>query len=115
MKDTEPSPTNRRTFIKTTGAAAASGLDVPEDGYRGAYVTDWAAELPSDVDSFEWGKERALADQREVLGLLDIEFDSWFSERSMIDSGAVAGTLDDRRGILVHGDLLGSAKVVDGE
>ncbi|MEE2768258.1 MAG: arginine--tRNA ligase [Actinomycetota bacterium] len=77
--------------------AAASGLDVPEDGYRGAYVTDWAAELPSDVDSFEWGKERALADHREVLGLLDIEFDSWFSERSMIDSGAVAGTLDDLR------------------
>ena len=47
--------------------AAASGLAAPEDGYRGAYVTDWAAELPSDVDSFEWGKERALSDQREVL------------------------------------------------
>ena len=29
MKDTEYSPTNRRTFIKTTGAAAASGLAFP--------------------------------------------------------------------------------------
>ncbi|MGE4551000.1 MAG: twin-arginine translocation signal domain-containing protein, partial [Opitutales bacterium] len=29
MKDTEPSPTNRRTFIKTTGAAAATGLAFP--------------------------------------------------------------------------------------
>ena len=78
-------------------AARAAGTDVPEGGYRGRYIEDWAAEMPTDADPFEWGYQRALASQRAVLEALDIHFDSWFSERSMIASGAIDVTMADLR------------------
>ena len=76
-------------------AARAAGGDVPEGGYHGQYVVDWAAEMPADADPLEWGYARALAAHRSVLEALDIHFDEWFSERSMIASGAIDATLAD--------------------
>ena len=78
-------------------AARAAGGEVPEDGYHGQYIVDWAAEMPAGVDPLEWGYERALADHRSVLESMSIHFDSWFSERSMISSGAMDATLADLR------------------
>ncbi len=90
-------------------AARVAGLDVPEDGYHGQYIVDWAAEMaaetsdgvgdgPGDAaDPMEWGYTRALASHRSVLESLSIDFDSWFSERSMIASGAIDATLADLR------------------
>jgi len=78
-------------------AAVAGGTDIPEGGYHGHYIREWAAEMPEGADPLEWGYERALADQRRVLESLDIHFDSWFSERSMIDSGAVEEAMSDLR------------------
>ena len=78
-------------------AAAAAGRPVPEDGYRGRYIAEWAAGLPEGDDPTEFGYRRALADQREVLAAFGIEFDVWFSERSMIDNGAIEQTLADLR------------------
>ena len=85
-----------RRFAASLVARAAGGK-VPEDGYHGRYIVDWAAEMPADVDPLEWGYERALADHRSVLESLSIHFDSWFSERSMISSGAMDATLADLR------------------
>ena len=82
------------------GAFAASltarraGEPVPDGGYNGQYIIDWAAEMPADADPLEWGYERSLADQREVLGRLAIHFDVWSSERSLVASGAVDRVLD---------------------
>ena len=73
---------------------------MPEDGYVGQYIIDWAAEMPDGLsidDTLEWGYARSKADQVEVLGSLGIVFDTWFSERSMIDSGAIDESLDDLR------------------
>lgn len=78
-------------------AAVAAGDDVPEGGYHGHYIREWAGEMPEGVDPLEWGYERALADQRSVLESLDIRFDSWFSERSMIESGAIDEVMSDLR------------------
>ncbi len=78
-------------------AAVAGGTDIPEGGYHGHYIREWAAEMPEGADPLEWGYERALAEQRRVLESLDIHFDSWFSERSMIDSGAVEEAMSDLR------------------
>ena len=36
-------------------------------GYHGQYIVDWAAEMPDDADSLEWGYARALLDQKDVL------------------------------------------------
>jgi arginyl-tRNA synthetase len=74
-------------------AACASGKDIPEDGYHGAYIKEWATEIPVDEDPLNWGKKRALSAHKEVLSDLNIEFDSWFSETSMIDSGSIEQTL----------------------
>ena len=78
-------------------AARRDHQDVPEGGYQGQYIIDWAAEMPADADPVEWGYARALADQRAVLDTLGVHFDVWFSERSLVASGAIDATLDDLR------------------
>ena len=100
-------PVQREFYINDRGtqmrlyadslAARATGEEVPDGGYNGQYIVDWAAEMPTDADPLEWGYARALADQRAVLESLHIHFDTWFSERSMIGSGAVEATLADLR------------------
>jgi len=78
-------------------AARQKGESVPEGGYQGEYITEWAAEIPEGADLLEWGEARAVADHREVLDRMNVHFDVWFSERSMIESGAIAVTLADLR------------------
>ena len=81
-------------------AAAQKGEPVPEEGYHGRYIADWASEMPAGADARNWGRERALADQREVLGSMSVEFDTWSSEQALVDSGVIGDTLDalDRAG-----------------
>ena len=73
--------------------ACVSGKDIPEDGYHGAYIKEWATEMPVDTDPLSWGMQRALSSHKEVLSDLNIEFDSWFSETSMVESGSIEQTL----------------------
>ncbi|WP_436793236.1 arginine--tRNA ligase [Actinospongicola halichondriae] len=83
--------------------ARKRGEDVPEGGYGGEYVADWAAEMPDDVVDAgieairAWGYERALADQREVLEAFHVHFDVWSSEQALVDSGAMDTALADLR------------------
>ncbi len=83
--------------------ARKRGEDVPEGGYGGEYVADWAAEMPDDVADAgieavrAWGYERALADQREVLEAFHVHFDVWSSEQALVDSGAMDTALADLR------------------
>jgi len=83
--------------------ARKRGEPVPEGGYGGEYVADWAAELPDDVadagvDSVrQWGYDRALADQREVLDAFHVHFDVWSSEQALVDSGAMDAALAELR------------------
>ena len=95
----------RETYINDRGVqmetyakslqARAKGEEPPEDGYRGQYIIDWAAEMPEDLDVDdlvavrEWGYARAKQDQSEVLAALGIEFDIWFSERTLLDDGRI--------------------------
>jgi arginyl-tRNA synthetase len=78
-------------------AAARAGEPTPEDGYKGQYISDWAAEMPADADPAVWAHERVLADIGGVLSRLGVEFDTWFSEKSMVDSGAIDAALADLR------------------
>ena len=87
-------------------AARKRGEPVPEGGYQGDYIVEWAAEMPDDADPLEWGEARAIADHREVLGRMNIAYDTWFSERSLVESGAIATTLADlgARGVVYELD-----------
>ncbi|MCP5027430.1 MAG: arginine--tRNA ligase [Actinomycetia bacterium] len=78
-------------------AARKAGEPVPEDGYRGDYIAEWAAEMPADADPLEWGYARALADHESTLSRINIHFDTWFSERSLVEAGAIERTLADLR------------------
>ncbi len=75
-------------------AARKAGVAPPADGYQGAYVQEWAMEMPDGVDPAEWGLERALADQRESLAELHVHFDTWSSERASVEAGEMASALD---------------------
>ncbi len=78
-------------------AARKAGTDLPEDGYQGEYIREWAAEMPDGVDPVEWGYDRVKQDLRESLRGIGVEFDTWFSEQSLDDSGAIDATLADLR------------------
>ncbi|MEA3215816.1 MAG: arginyl-tRNA synthetase [Acidimicrobiia bacterium] len=78
-------------------AARKAGLPLPENGYAGEYISEWAEEMPDGADPQEWGRERAIADHKATLERLRVHFDSWFSERSMLASGAIEQTLADLR------------------
>ena len=88
--------TQMQLFVASL-AARQRGEDVPEGGYQGQYIIDWAGEVPDGADLMEWGEGRAVADHRATLSRMNVEFDSWFSERSMVDSGAIETTLADLR------------------
>jgi arginyl-tRNA synthetase len=83
----------------------------PEDGYRGAYVADMAAELRAERGEAladlepqarqaavtDWSFRRMLAGIRQTLARLGVEFDVWFSERTLHETGAIAETVEDLR------------------
>ena len=78
-------------------AARKAGQELPEDGYQGAYIQEWAAEMPDDADPSEWGYQRVRDNLAGSLAAMGVEFERWFSERSLVDSGAIEATLDDLR------------------
>ena len=78
-------------------AARKAGEEPPADGYVGQYVIDWAADMPDGVDPVVWGEDRALADQREVLGAFGVHFDVWYREMALVEAGTIEVTLDELR------------------
>ncbi|MDO8950873.1 MAG: arginine--tRNA ligase [Actinomycetota bacterium] len=80
-------------------------VEFPENGYRGAYITDIAREILAD-EGESWAdtsaaereshfKEKAyaqvLAHLKQVLSGMGVEFDVWFSERTLHSPGADGG------------------------
>lgn len=77
-------------------SAAKSGLPVPEDGYKGDYVAEWAEELsPADqADNLrQWARDKALASQQKTLARLNISFDRWFNESELVGTSKVESLL----------------------
>ena len=71
-------------------AARKAGTELPENGYAGQYIIDWATEMPDDADPLEWGYERALTDQHQVLASLRLAPVQWLAIALIIF--AVAGS-----------------------
>jgi arginyl-tRNA synthetase len=96
--------------IRNLGASVVArrlGEDVPEDGYRGAYVEELATDLPDDVwtaatapgadrDAVvaDWAQERVRAGIEESLEQLGVRFDVWKSETSLHEDGWVARSVE---------------------
>jgi len=77
--------------------AIRAGEPIPEDGYHGDHIREWAAEIPEDVqgydDVFEAGYARALQSHKDSLSAIGVHHDVFFSERSLMASGAVESVL----------------------
>jgi arginyl-tRNA synthetase len=89
--------------------AIRRGTEIPEDGYRGAYVHDLAREMPEDVWAAaeaagdgggpgardtawvagEWASERVRSGIEASLATLGVRFDVWKSEGSLFREGWV--------------------------
>lgn len=83
--------------------AQAAGLDVPfpEDGYKGAYVAEYAQEvlardgrkyldMPQPEATRRLGRigtDLVIAQVRSTLERMQVCYDTWFSEKSLYDSG----------------------------
>jgi arginyl-tRNA synthetase len=77
--------------------ARREGEPLPDDGYAGEYVAEWAVEMPADADPVHWGRDRALQDVRESLAAMHVHFDTWSSELALVVSGAMEDTLAELR------------------
>ena len=93
---------------------------VPEKGYPGAYMIDYARRVVERVgDSLlamdrdaalaairPIGRDIVLADLHEELSKIGVSFDNWFSEQSLYDEGLVQQALDylDSRGEIARRD-----------
>ena len=82
--------------------ARRDGTELPEDGYRGAYVEELAAELPADVAQDAaaqpdeaarivgaWATERVRTGIEASLERLGVHFDVWKEESALHDGGWV--------------------------
>ena len=85
---------NQTELFGRSLSARKHGQPVPEDGYEGAYIDEWAAEMPDDADPTAWGIERSLRDARETLASMNVEFETWASEKALVETGAEAEVLD---------------------
>ena len=91
--------------------ARRDGTELPEDGYAGEYVTEWAREMPNGVEPVAWGQQRALRDVQDSLTSMNVTFDHWASEKALVQSGAMeeviqllrsSGWVDERELSLIH-------------
>jgi arginyl-tRNA synthetase len=85
------------TLFGRSLAARRAGEPLPEGGYQGAYVEQWAGEMPDDADPAAWGRDRSLREAREVLASMHVEFDRWSSEAALVATGAMEETLAELR------------------
>jgi arginyl-tRNA synthetase len=78
--------------------ARRDGAALPENGYHGQYVVDWAAEMPKDLlgdDAKAWALQKAHEYQRDTMARMNVRFDTWSSEQAVADRGEVEATLAD--------------------
>ncbi|RLT32120.1 MAG: arginine--tRNA ligase [Chloroflexi bacterium] len=99
-------------YLQLHGQDAA----IPEGGYQGDYMLDYAWQIQAEVgDSYlalpradvlralrEKGRAIVLADLEDELKLIGVTFDRWFSEQSLYDEGLVEQVLSD---LTASGDI----------
>ena len=95
--------TQVRLFAESI-AARMQGAEPPEDGYRGEYVAELAAELHEQGASADDLDELALrgteAMRVRIAGTLErfgVRYDNWFSERGLHGSGGLDAAIAELR------------------
>ena len=104
---------NQLELFAASLQAAMDGSPVPEDGYHGDYVAEWAKELgdgsSSEADSdpidsnpasdlynlMKQARNHAIAHQEHTLSRLGVSFDRWFFESELVQGGQVQTLLSE--------------------
>ena len=97
---------NQFDLFAASMLARATGRPLPEHGYQGDYVADYAAQVVEAVPGvLDLPEDEALAVFRErglplvvevirsSLSAFGVDFDVWFSEKSLTESGATEQAL----------------------
>ena len=88
-------------YVRYNELLGREGGEIPEGGYHGQYVTDWAQQIvDAQGDRFldmpdeeavpamsELGLQIAMQSVREECERMNIHYDVWFSEKSLYDDG----------------------------
>jgi arginyl-tRNA synthetase len=88
-------------YVRYCELLGRDGGELPEGGYRGEYIVDWARQiLEKEGDRFAHMPEDEAVEHLRVLGLeisldnirrdcarMNIHYDDWFSEKSLYDEG----------------------------
>ncbi len=89
------------SLLARYGQALGQEATLPEDGYHGAYLQEWAGEIVRAEGNHylsmpreeaisvltAWGIRRTLRDLERDLAALGVHFDRWFSEKSLYEDG----------------------------
>ena len=97
-------------------AVDGGSAEIPDGGYHGDYITEWAHELRdeqgsglswenSSTEFITFARERAIRIIKSDLSLLNIEFDRYFAESELIPD-AVRSTIDKLSSIEIDGKSL---------
>ncbi len=97
-------------------AVDGGSAEIPDGGYHGDYITEWAHELRdeqgsglswenSSTEFITFARERAIGIIKSDLSLLNIEFDRYFAESELIPD-AVRSTIDKLSSIEIDGKSL---------
>ncbi len=81
--------------------ARKRGEEVPEGGYRGAYVEKLAEEYDGPQDAMaagKWATDGILAEIERTLSIVGIHYDEWYSQASVEESGFLYETIEVLRG-----------------
>jgi arginyl-tRNA synthetase len=99
-------------YFSAGGGKAA----IPEDGYHGSYIIEWAADLRAEIGTgltwknnhetfIDFAEKKAMKMIRSDLSLLGIEFDRFFAESELIPE-AVTDAIEKLSRITVDGKSL---------
>jgi arginyl-tRNA synthetase len=91
--------------------ARARGEEPPEDGYRGEYVTELAAQIEGAAEAApdelaRRGIELMLDGVRATLARFRVHMDEFFSERTLHEAGEVQAAIDRLEGVYEHDGAL---------
>lgn len=86
-----------KSFIARLKELDGEKCEIPEEGYHGEYLADYAKEyrrIGCDVPPEEWIVKRLKSQLKDTLDGFNTTFDHWRSERDLRRSGVVEQTLE---------------------
>jgi arginyl-tRNA synthetase len=92
---------NQIRILGDSVLARRRGEEVADEGYKGDYVAEIAADYDGPetaTDAGRFATDRILANIKATLDMLNIGFDEWYSQASIEDSGKVAEVIEELRG-----------------